>query len=223
MALTAYCKKCGREVEPGEICPRCGTRLGKNAAHAAWCVERTPVKDWMYWNSVMRLLLPGALAILVLVLLAELVSGGIGAVERMLASAFLPVLGILLAGVLAAVFLVLLAQGKELSDFVIDAGRTPRRLEGRGPGTAVAGKVHGAVLRPGLVAADSRGLHAVLLGRRDGVYPGEARAENEGPPAAVPGGAGAGVSPPQAGSRVPGTGSHADAHGRNGIRGPARG
>ena len=68
MALTAYCKKCGREVEPGEICSRCGTRLGRNAAHAAWCVERTPVKDWMYWNSVMRLLLPAALAILLLVL-----------------------------------------------------------------------------------------------------------------------------------------------------------
>ena len=68
MALTAYCKKCGREVEPGEICPRCGTRLGKNAAHAAWCVERTPVKDWMYWNSVMRVLLPAALAILELLL-----------------------------------------------------------------------------------------------------------------------------------------------------------
>ena len=120
MARTVYCKRCGREVDAGEVCPFCGTRLGKNAAHVAWCAERTPVKDWMYWNSVMRLLLPGALAILVLVLLAELVSGGIGAVERMLASAFLPVLGILLAGVLAAVFLVLLAQGKELSDFVID-------------------------------------------------------------------------------------------------------
>ena len=120
MARTAYCKRCGREVDAGEVCPFCGTRLGKNAAHVAWCAERTPVKDWMYSNSVMRLLLPGALAILVLVLLAELVSGGIGAVERMLASAFLPVLGILLAGVLAAVFLVLLAQGKELSDFVVD-------------------------------------------------------------------------------------------------------
>ena len=62
MARTAYCKRCGREVDAGEVCPFCGTRLGKNAAHVAWCAERTPVKDWMYWNSVMRLLLPGALA-----------------------------------------------------------------------------------------------------------------------------------------------------------------
>ena len=120
MARTAYCKKCGKEVEAGELCPFCGTQLGKNAVHAAWCVERTPVKDWMYWNSVMRILLPGALAILVLVLVLEGLSGGIGAVEKMLVSGFPAVLGILILTVLAVVFLVLLLQGKELSDFVMD-------------------------------------------------------------------------------------------------------
>ena len=121
MARTAYCKRCGREVDAGEMCPLCGTRLGKNAAHAAWCVERTPVKDWMYWNSVMRLLLPGALAILVLVLLLEAAAGGFAAVEQMLSSAFPMVLLILLAAVLAMVFVILLMQGKELSDFVVDS------------------------------------------------------------------------------------------------------
>ena len=121
MALTAYCKKCGREVEPGEVCPRCGTRLGKNAAHAAWCVERTPVKDWMYWNSVMRVLLPAALVILVLVLAAEAVSGGVAAVERMMTSGFPLTLLILLAAALLAVSAALLLQGKELSDFVVDS------------------------------------------------------------------------------------------------------
>ena len=120
MALTAYCKKCGREVEPGEICPRCGTRLGKNAAHAAWCVERKPVADWMYWNSVMRLLLPAALLILLLVLAAEGISGGMSAVEEMIATGFPVVVLLLLAGALAAVFIALLLQGKELSDFVVD-------------------------------------------------------------------------------------------------------
>ena len=121
MALTAYCKKCGREVEPGEVCPRCGTRLGRNAAHAAWCVERTPVKDWMYWNSVMRLLLPAALAILLLVLIPTGIAGGFTAVERMISSGFLAVLAILVGAVIAAVFVVLLLQGKELSDFVVDS------------------------------------------------------------------------------------------------------
>ena len=121
MARTAYCKRCGKEVDAGEMCPFCGTRLGKNAAHAAWCVERRPLADWMYWNSVMRLLLPGALVILVLVLLLEGIAGGIGAVDKMLASSFPIVLGILLLTVLAVTALVLLMQGKELSDFVVDS------------------------------------------------------------------------------------------------------
>ena len=121
MARTAYCKRCGKEVEAGEMCPFCGTRLGKNAVHAAWCVERIPVKDWMYWNSVMRLLLPGALVILILVFLLELLFGGIGAVEKMISSAFLPVLGVLLSAVLTVTLLVLLLRGKELSDFVVDS------------------------------------------------------------------------------------------------------
>ena len=121
MARTAYCKRCGKEVEAGEMCPFCGTRLGKNAAHAAWCVERTPVRDWMYWNSVMRLLLPGVLVIVVLVLAAEWIAGGPDATEKLLSSAFLPALGILLAAVLLTVFLVLLLQGKELSDLVVDS------------------------------------------------------------------------------------------------------
>ena len=121
MARTAYCKRCGKEVDAGEMCPFCGTRLGKNAVHAAWCRERTPVKDWMYWNSVMRVLLPAALVILVLVLVLEAVSGGIAAVERMMTSGFPLTLLILLAAALLAVFAVLLLQGKELSDFVVDS------------------------------------------------------------------------------------------------------
>ena len=121
MGLTAFCKKCGREVEAAEVCPRCGTRLGKNAAHAAWCVERTPVRDWMCWNAVMRLLLPAALAVLLLVLLAEGLSGGIGAVEKMLTSGFPTVLLILLGVILLMVLLALALQGKELTDYVVDS------------------------------------------------------------------------------------------------------
>ena len=120
MALTAYCKKCAREVDEGEACPFCGTRLGKNAAHAAWCTEHTPVKDWMSWNSLMRILLPAALVILLLVLLAEGFTGGIGAVERMLVSEFPVVLLILLGTILVLAFAALLIQGKELADYVVD-------------------------------------------------------------------------------------------------------
>ena len=118
--MTAFCKKCGREVDAGEVCPVCGTRLGKNAAHAAWCVERRPVADWMSWNAVMRLLLPATLAILLLVLLLEGISGGAAAVEKLLLSGFPVVLLILLAAVLAVVLAVLALQGRELADYVVD-------------------------------------------------------------------------------------------------------
>ena len=121
MALTAYCKKCAREVEPGERCSHCGSRLGKNAAHAAWCMERTPVRDWMSWNALMRVLLPAALVILLLVLLPEWISGGAGAVERMLVSGFPAVLLILLGTILLLAFAALLLQGKELADYVVDS------------------------------------------------------------------------------------------------------
>jgi hypothetical protein len=120
MALTAYCKKCNREVDAGGVCPFCGSKLGKNAAHAAWCVERTPVRDWMCWNALMRILLPAALFILLLVLLAEGIAGGIAAVEKMLVSGFPVVLLILLGTILLMAFAALLLQGKELADYVVD-------------------------------------------------------------------------------------------------------
>jgi len=120
MGLTAYCKKCAREVDAGEICPFCGTRLGKNAAHAAWCVEKAPVKDWMSWNAVMRLLLPAALGVLLLVLAAEGLSGGLGAVEKLLVSGFPVVLLILLGSILLIILVVFALQGKELADYVVD-------------------------------------------------------------------------------------------------------
>ena len=121
MALTAYCKKCAREVDAGKCCPYCGAKLGKNAAHAAWCVERTPVRDWMCWNALMRILLPAALVILLLVLLAEGIAGGIGAVETMLVSGFPAVLLILLGTILLLAFAALLLQGKELTDYIVDS------------------------------------------------------------------------------------------------------
>ena len=81
---------------------------------------RTPVKDWMSWNRVMRVLLPAGLAVLLLVLLAEGLAGGPAAVERLLGSGLLTVLAILLGTAVGIVFLVLLLQGRELRDYTID-------------------------------------------------------------------------------------------------------
>ncbi len=120
MALTSYCKKCGREVDAGEICPICGTRLGKTSAHAVWCLEVTPVRDWMSWNAVARILLPAGLAALVLILGLEGISGGTEAIEKLLGSGLLMTLAILLGTALGLVLLILAMQGTELADYVVD-------------------------------------------------------------------------------------------------------
>ena len=121
MALTAYCKKCKQEVSPGEICPRCGTRLARTAVHAAWVVERRPAADWMCWNAVMRWLLPAAAFVLILVLVLEGLSGGTAAVERLFQNGFLRTLGLLLLGLTGAVLVLLLLQGADLMDYVVDS------------------------------------------------------------------------------------------------------
>ena len=121
MAVTAYCKKCNREVEPGDICPRCGTKLPKTAVHAAWVVERRPVTDWMCWNAVMRWLLPAGLSVLLLALVLEGLSGGMEAVERLFRGSFPATLLMLLCFTILLVALALLLQGRELMDYVVDS------------------------------------------------------------------------------------------------------
>ena len=158
MALTATCKKCNREVPPGEICPRCGTRLGKNAAHAAWVMERRPVADWMCWNAVMRWLLPAGLAVLLLALTLEGLSGGAEAVEALFLGGFPLTLCLLLGILLALVFLALLVQGKELLDYVVDSrgvhvtrylpDPTPWKLLARGKSPALMSRVDPASASP---------------------------------------------------------------------------
>ena len=58
MPLTSYCKKCGQDVPVASFCPNCRAKLAANTVRLAWCVDHHPVRDWMCWNSVMRLLLP---------------------------------------------------------------------------------------------------------------------------------------------------------------------
>ena len=174
MALTAYCKKCGREVDPGEVCPYCGTRLGKAAAHSAWVVQRLPVRNWMCWNAVMRLLLPAVLAVLILTMLPELLSGGWAGLERLFAGAFPVTLLILFAALLLAVLLILALQGRDLVDHVVDSrgihltcyltDPTPLRLLCRGK-------------RPSLMKTAAGDPPVVLLWKRDLAWKDVARVQ----------------------------------------------
>ena len=100
MPLTSYCKKCGQDVPVSSFCPNCRAKLAANTVRLAWCVDHHPVRDWMCWNAVMRLLLPVVGATLVLVILLEAIMGGLDGV---------------------AMLLVFILQGDDLLDCVIDS------------------------------------------------------------------------------------------------------
>ena len=114
MPRTAYCKKCRAEVPAGPLCPRCGGKLPRSAVHLVWQTEHTPLRDWMSWNAVMRILLPVLGTVLLLALLLETVSGGLRAAERLLLGGFtLALTGILLIACVSLLVLFIL-QGDEL-------------------------------------------------------------------------------------------------------------
>lgn len=102
-------------------CPNCGAKLAANTVRLAWCVEHTPVRDWMCWNAVMRLFLPVLGATLGLVILLEAILGGLTGVAALLGGGLLVCLGGLVALVLTCMLLVFILQGDDLLDCVIDA------------------------------------------------------------------------------------------------------
>ena len=72
-------------------------------------------------NAVLRWLFPAGLAVLILALALEGLSGGPEAVERLFRSDFLLTLAGMIGLLLLLVFLALLLQGKELMDYVVDS------------------------------------------------------------------------------------------------------
>lgn len=120
MPITAYCKKCARDVAPGERCPHCGGKLAKSAVRVAWCAEHHPVSDWISWNAAMRILLPLAGMVFLLVLLLEAMAGGLQAVDDLLRGGLLFALLGLLIIVAAVLLLAFILQGEDLQDCVVD-------------------------------------------------------------------------------------------------------
>ncbi len=121
LPLTSYCKKCGQDVPVSSFCPNCRSKLAANTVRLAWCVEHHPVRDWMCWNAVMRLLLPVLGATLVLVILLEAVFGGLNGVAMLLSGGLLVSLAGIMGMVLALMLLVFILQGDDLLDCVIDS------------------------------------------------------------------------------------------------------
>lgn len=121
LPLTSYCKKCGQDVPVASFCPNCRAKLAANTVRLAWCVDHHPVRDWMSWNAVMRLLLPVLGATLVLVILAEAVMGGLNGVTLLLSGGLIVSLLGIMGMILAVMLLVFILQGDDLLDCVVDS------------------------------------------------------------------------------------------------------
>ena len=121
MPLTSYCKKCGQDVPVSSFCPYCRSKLAPNTVRLAWCVDHHPVRDWMCWNAVMRLLLPVMAATILLVILLEAVMGSLDGVAMLLGSGLLVSLTGIMGMVLTVMLLVFILQGDDLLDCVVDA------------------------------------------------------------------------------------------------------
>ena len=120
MAITSYCKKCGQDVPVSDICENCGAKLQKSSVRVAWCIEHDPVKDWINWNSAMRILLPLVATVLALILLLEGLAGGAEAVEALLQSGLLISLLALLMVAVAVLLLTFMLQGDDWLDCAVD-------------------------------------------------------------------------------------------------------
>ena len=121
MPLTSYCKKCSRDVPVGDRCPYCGGKLPASTVRLAWCVDHTPLKDWMSWNAVMRIALPVLALVLLLVAALEGVADGMAGVEAVFREGLaLSLLGIGAFG-LAVLLLMFILQGDDILDCVADS------------------------------------------------------------------------------------------------------
>ena len=121
MPLTSYCKKCACDMPVGDVCPQCGGKLPASSVRLAWCIEHTPLRDWMCWNAVMRIALPVLTLMLAMIFLLELLLGGLTGVERLLTGGLFPTLAGLALGALALLLLIFMLQGDDLLDCVIDS------------------------------------------------------------------------------------------------------
>ena len=118
--ITSYCPKCGRDFPLTDLCPECGKKLTKSNSRVAWCMEHTPVLDWMSWDSAFRLLVPCVLLILIVLLAGEFFSGGLPALQQMIRVGILPLLIFLLVCTLL-IFLFLFLRGHDLVDCILDS------------------------------------------------------------------------------------------------------
>ncbi len=120
MPVVSYCKKCKTEVPVSDVCMSCGKKLPKNSERLSWYNINEPVKDWMSWNSVMRILLPVLFIIFLLVFLVEWLTRGSQGAVHLLSQGLLPTFLLVTTGLSLIIGAILLMQGQESIQYVID-------------------------------------------------------------------------------------------------------
>lgn len=113
MPLACYCKKCKVEVPVGETCSQCGGKLTKASQRFSFQTIHTPVKDWMRWNGILRIVLAVWCVITLIVLISESISFGWIGASRLVGSSTGTALLLSLAVAVCVVCLYLCALGTE--------------------------------------------------------------------------------------------------------------
>ncbi|MBQ2700033.1 MAG: hypothetical protein IJF65_02645 [Clostridia bacterium] len=113
MPLVCYCKKCKIEVPVGETCSLCGGKLTKASARFSFAIQQHPVKDWMRWNGLLRLVLIVWILLVLAISAVEYASAGSIGVSRLLRGSSGLTLLLILGITLLLVFLWLIGIGKE--------------------------------------------------------------------------------------------------------------
>jgi hypothetical protein len=120
MPVMYYCKKCKQEVPPDTVCPICGQKLSENSLRLSWSFGLAPVRDFLSWNSILRVALPALILLMLVITGVEFGRKGILGVQVLLAQGFWSLLSVLMAAMIVAVFAALALRGREEVRYILD-------------------------------------------------------------------------------------------------------
>ncbi len=121
MPVMAWCKKCKQEVMPDSVCPLCGQKLPANSLRLSWAYEFAPVRDFLSWNSILRVALPVLALLMLLIIGVEWGRKGLLGVQALLAQGVWGLLLLLAAAMMLAALLMLLTRGREDVRYILDS------------------------------------------------------------------------------------------------------
>ena len=120
MPVMAYCKKCKQEVEPAALCSLCGQKLSSGSLRISWTYAYSPVREFLSWNSILRVGLPALVLLMLTVMGMELARRGMLGLQLLFAQGFARLMLALFMILFAAVLVSLLLRGRVMARFVLD-------------------------------------------------------------------------------------------------------